>query len=85
MEQQALLDAVVRYNTEGVSGLSDWPRMRASRLTIPPMSFGREISRADLMERLKRSPRAYGPLTGSGRRQGKARKDRACRTGATSN
>jgi transposase len=33
MERQALRDAVVRYNAEGVSGLSDRPRTRASRLT----------------------------------------------------
>jgi hypothetical protein len=33
MERQTLRDAVVRYRTEGVSGLSDRPRMRASRLT----------------------------------------------------
>ena len=33
MERQALRDAVVRYNVEGVDGLSDRPRVRASRLT----------------------------------------------------
>jgi transposase len=33
MERQALRDAVVRYNSEGVAGLSDRPRVRASRLT----------------------------------------------------
>jgi len=33
MERQALRDAVVRYNMEGVSGLSDRPRIRPSRLT----------------------------------------------------
>lgn len=33
MERQALRDAVVRYNAEGVSGLSDRPRIRSSRLT----------------------------------------------------
>jgi transposase len=33
MERQALRDAVVRYNAEGVSGLSDRPRLRPSRLT----------------------------------------------------
>jgi hypothetical protein len=33
MERQALSEGVVRYNAEGVSGLSDRPRMRASRLT----------------------------------------------------
>jgi putative transposase len=33
MERQALRDAVVRYNAEGVSGLSDRPRTRRSRLT----------------------------------------------------
>jgi transposase len=33
MERQALRDAVVRYNAEGVSGLSDRPRLRLSRLT----------------------------------------------------
>ena len=33
MERQALRDAVVRYNAEGVSGLSDRPRTRPSRLT----------------------------------------------------
>ena len=33
MERQALRDAVVRYNAEGVSGLSDRPRIRPSRLT----------------------------------------------------
>jgi hypothetical protein len=33
MARQALRDAVVRDNAEGVSGLSDRPRMRASRLT----------------------------------------------------
>lgn len=33
MERQALRDAVVRYNAEGVNGLSDRPRVRPSRLT----------------------------------------------------
>lgn len=33
MERQALRDAVIRYNAEGVSGLSDRPRLRPSRLT----------------------------------------------------
>lgn len=33
MERQALRDAVVRYNAEGVSGLSDRARIRPSRLT----------------------------------------------------
>ena len=33
MERQALRDAVLRYNAEGVSGLSDRPRIRPSRLT----------------------------------------------------
>src|ERR1700753_513903 len=33
MERQALRDAVVRYNAEGVTGLSDRPRIRSSRLT----------------------------------------------------
>lgn len=33
MERQALRDAVVRYNAEGVSGLSDRPRIRPSHLT----------------------------------------------------
>lgn len=33
MERQALRDAVVRYNAEGVSGLSDRPRVRRGRLT----------------------------------------------------
>jgi transposase len=33
MERQALRDAVVRYNAEGVSGLSDRPRLRPSRLS----------------------------------------------------
>ena len=33
MERQALRDAVVRYNAEGVNGLSDRPRTRPSRLT----------------------------------------------------
>jgi transposase len=33
MERQALRDAVVRYNGEGVDGLSDRPRTRLSRLT----------------------------------------------------
>ncbi len=33
MERQALRDAVLRYNAEGVSGLSDRPRIRSSRLT----------------------------------------------------
>jgi transposase len=33
MERQALRDAVVRYNAEGVSGLSDRPRIRPARLT----------------------------------------------------
>jgi transposase len=33
MERQALRDAVVRYNAEGVDGLSDRPRVRAARLT----------------------------------------------------
>jgi transposase len=33
MERQALRDAVVRYNAEGVVGLSDRPRVRSSRLT----------------------------------------------------
>ena len=33
MEHQALRDVVVRYNAEGVSGLSDRPRIRPSRLT----------------------------------------------------
>ena len=33
MERQALRDAVVRYNTEAVSGLSDRPRIRRSRLS----------------------------------------------------
>ena len=33
MERQALRDAVVRYNAESVSGLSDRPRLRRSRLT----------------------------------------------------
>ena len=26
MERQALRDAVVRYNAEGLAGLHDWPR-----------------------------------------------------------
>ena len=33
MERQALRDAVLRYNAEGVDGLSDRPRVRRSRLT----------------------------------------------------
>ena len=33
MERQALRDAVVRYNAEGLNGLSDRPRQRPSRLT----------------------------------------------------
>jgi hypothetical protein len=33
MERQALRDAVVRYNAQGMSGLSDRPRTRPSRLT----------------------------------------------------
>lgn len=33
MERQALRDAVVRYNAEGVDGLSDRPHPRRSRLT----------------------------------------------------
>jgi transposase len=33
MERQALRDAVVRYNAEGVDGLSDRPRRKPSRLT----------------------------------------------------
>ena len=33
MERQALRDAVLRYNAEGVSGLTDRPRIRPSRLT----------------------------------------------------
>ena len=33
MERQALRDAVVRYNAEGVSGLSDRAHVRPSRLT----------------------------------------------------
>ena len=33
MERQALRGAVVRYNEEGVDGLSDRPCVRASRLT----------------------------------------------------
>jgi len=33
MERQALRDAVVRYNAEGVDGLTDRPRIRRSRLT----------------------------------------------------
>ena len=33
MERQALRDAVVRYNVEGVGGLGDRPRTRPSRLT----------------------------------------------------
>ena len=33
MERQALRDAVMRYNAEGLNGLSDRPRRRRSRLT----------------------------------------------------
>src|SRR5580704_1039475 len=33
MERQALRDAVVRYNAEGLAGLHDRPRKRASKLT----------------------------------------------------
>jgi len=33
MERQALRDAVVRYNAEGVAGLIDRPKHRPSRLT----------------------------------------------------
>lgn len=33
MERQALRDAVVRYNIEGLAGLSDRPRRRPSKLT----------------------------------------------------
>jgi len=33
IEHQALRDAVVRYNAEGVDGLSDRPHIRKSRLT----------------------------------------------------
>lgn len=33
MERQALRDVVLRYNAEGVDGLSDRPRTRQSRLT----------------------------------------------------
>ncbi len=33
MERQALRDAVVRYNAQGVDGLSDRPHIRKSRLT----------------------------------------------------
>jgi transposase len=33
MERQALRDAVLRYNAEGVDGLTDRPHIRASRLT----------------------------------------------------
>lgn len=33
MERQALRDAVVRYNAEGIHGLSDRPRPKPSRLT----------------------------------------------------
>jgi transposase len=33
MERQALRDAVLRYNAEGVAGLSDRPHIRKSRLT----------------------------------------------------
>jgi transposase len=33
MERQTLRDAVVRYNAEGLNGLSDRPRQRPSRLT----------------------------------------------------
>ena len=33
MERQALRDAVVRYNTEGLEGLHDRPRLRRAKLT----------------------------------------------------
>jgi transposase len=33
MERQALRDAVVRYNAEGLAGLTDRPKHRPSRLT----------------------------------------------------
>ena len=33
MERQALRDAVVRYNAQGVDGLTDRPRIHPSRLT----------------------------------------------------
>ena len=33
MERQALRDAVVRYNTEGLAGLTDRPKCRRSRLS----------------------------------------------------
>lgn len=33
MERQALRDAVVRYNAEGLAGLTDRPKRRASRLS----------------------------------------------------
>jgi hypothetical protein len=39
MERQALRDAVVRYNAEGVDGLSDRPRTRPSRASKRP--YGR--------------------------------------------
>ena len=35
MERQALRDAVVRYNTEGLDGLYDRPKGRHSRLLAP--------------------------------------------------
>lgn len=40
MERQALRDAVVRYNAEGVDGLSDRPRVLPSRLPLSILSLG---------------------------------------------
>lgn len=44
MERQALRDAVVRYNAEGVDGLSDRPRRRPSRLTEGQLAALRALS-----------------------------------------
>ncbi len=46
MERQALRDAVLRYNADGVSGLTDRPRLRPSRLTEGQQAALRAANRA---------------------------------------
>jgi hypothetical protein len=67
MERLAVRDAVMRYNAEGVSGLSDRPRKRPSRLT--------EGQQAALRALILRGPdpeRDFGP--GRARRDGTRRR-----------
>ena len=75
MERQALRDAVVRYNAEGLAGLRDRPKGRPPRRLSPTEEA--EARRSDPARAETRTPTAAapgpGPISAAGSRRAMAR------------